>query len=621
VSGPTDPPAGSPLRAPRFGIRREIAILLPTALLLLAVVGIFTLFAYRSAIERLLEARRTEAARLARAVAADWRPGEGAAGLRRRAPLAVGLAAVDRRGATRVVVGDLPPLPVLAPIGGRLPRWPAARGPNAQLPGRIAAFAPLPGGGAVRVDLDAATLAALQRSQRVLSATVVAASTATLLLVVAFVGHLLRPYEELLARARQLGADQPIEADEVQFLLATFDQAMSALSRAPPRPVAAAASAGGAGAGGAGADDDMAALGRALAPSLESGLLLLDREGRVLALNPVGSELLRLRLAAPSQPLPTALAPHPELAAFLAQAVETGRGVQRHELELRFADEARTLGLTIHPLRHGDRTVRGFLVLFADLTAVQREAEELRLAESLAQLGELSAGVAHELRNSLGTLRGYLTLLARTELAPPAVEYVDEMRRETAQVQRVVDDFLAFARPGTARLEPVRLDEIVQRVAADPALGAAVVVDVAPAFAAAPPLVLGDEQLLARAVRNLVDNAVLAHREAGVEAPVECALDAGEDGLELRVEDRGRGIPEEVQARLFHPFATGRQAGVGLGLALTHRIVDLHGGRIRIEDRPGGGTRATIVFPPDTLVTEGNEERESASGASSRPAP
>ena len=117
----------------------------------------------------------------------------------------------------------------------------------------------------------------------------------------------------------------------------------------------------------------------------------------------------------------------------------------------------------------------------------------------------------------------------------------------------------------------------------------------------------GDAQLLERALRNLLHNAAQAEREAGGRGPIQLGIDPGPEGIEVSIEDRGPGLPAEVRERLFHPFATGRRGGVGLGLALAHRIVTLHGGRIRLEDRPGGGTRALLLFPADTIVTVGSQ--------------
>ncbi|HEX6200764.1 MAG TPA: sensor histidine kinase, partial [Thermoanaerobaculia bacterium] len=109
-------------------------------------------------------------------------------------------------------------------------------------------------------------------------------------------------------------------------------------------------------------------------------------------------------------------------------------------------------------------------------------------------------------------------------------------------------------------------------------------------------------QLLERAFRNLLHNAVEASREAAGagregEPEVEVAAAATDDGLEVTVADRGPGVPDEVKARLFQPFASGRPGGVGLGLALARRILVLHGGRLELEDRPGGGTVARAALP------------------------
>jgi signal transduction histidine kinase len=122
-------------------------------------------------------------------------------------------------------------------------------------------------------------------------------------------------------------------------------------------------------------------------------------------------------------------------------------------------------------------------------------------------------------------------------------------------------------------------------------------------------------------VRNLLHNAVQAEREAGHEGPVAIGLRREPEGLEVTIDDRGPGLPAEVRERLFHPFATGRRGGVGLGLALAHRIVTLHGGRIRLDDRPGGGTRVLILFPSDTSVTEGNKSEPPASSGGTPPFP
>jgi signal transduction histidine kinase len=320
----------------------------------------------------------------------------------------------------------------------------------------------------------------------------------------------------------------------------------------------------------------------------------------VLTLNQVGSELLGI--APIDEPVDVAdcLDSHPELLAMLRGAVGDGVGLPRQEIRIKTAGEDRTLGFTVHVLKRDDGTVRGHLALFADLTESHREAEARQLANSLEQLGELAAGVAHELRNSLATLRGYLTLIERHPDEESITDYLAEIRRETDHLRRVVEDFLSFAQPESARVETVDLLLIARRAAADPALkGAPVVVEAESERSWQLP---GDAQLLERALRNLMHNAVRAERDTGTTGPVRVRLAERADLVELSIDDRGPGIPDTVRDRLFQPFVTGRSDGVGLGLSLAHRIVTLHGGRLYLDDRSSGGTRASILFPVGNFV-------------------
>jgi PAS domain S-box-containing protein len=647
-------------RRPRLGLRGELLLLLPVALLLLVALSTFTLFSYRSALLRLREERQQEAERLARGVAESL-AGSGPAALtaadrlRRLAPGVRGVGLLDAGGTPLVTAGELAPVP-MEPASAQRAR-PFAAGPDADLPDAVAGFAPLvapspsapeargPGGPRsaagrpaallyARVDLPAVTLGAQLRAIRLLSWLVLPVNSALVLLVLLFLRHLLTPYETLLARARQLGQPESAgEGDEAEFLIATLERALEALGERQ-RSLAAGTH------DGRRFDEDLAAIERTLAASLESGLLLLGRDGRVLSLNALGAALLGAAPpAAPGAPLAELLAPHPEMLALLTAAIAGGRAVKRQECTLRRdGGEPVTLGLSVHPLRRDDGATRGYLVLFADLTEARRRAEESRLTDRLATLGEMAAGVAHELRNSLATLRGYLTLIERRPDEESIADFLAEIRHESDHLQRVLEDFLAFARPGTARLQVFSMQALARRAAADPAL-AGVVVEVraaaaAPAAAApaagsaiAPPTLAaatppgaeeeeagaagtgwlrGDPQLIERALRNVLHNAAQAERETGRRGPVEVTVEELPAGVEVTVADRGPGVPAELRERLFHPFATGRAGGVGLGLALAHRIVTLHGGRIRLEDRPEGGTLARLFFSRDTFVTEGS---------------
>lgn len=231
-----------------------------------------------------------------------------------------------------------------------------------------------------------------------------------------------------------------------------------------------------------------------------------------------------------------------------------------------------------------------------DLTAAYRRSREEKLAESLRQLGELAAGAAHEMRNSIATLKGYVALIDRDPGQRHLEENLAEIRRESEHLHRVLEDFLSFARPGNVRLGTVDLRQTLVRALADPALGVQPYkLEVEPAASFA---VVGDALLLERALRNLLSNAVAAQERAGRgEASLGVRLFRSGANVELELEDHGGGIPTELMPRLFEPFAAGHPKGVGLGLALTRRIVVLHGGELAIASQEGLGVTARVSLP------------------------
>jgi|CXWL01.1.fsa_nt_gi signal transduction histidine kinase len=560
----------------RLGLRREVLILVPVAIFLAVFLSIFTLLGYRNALDLVGEERRSEAARLARGLADELtRSRRDIESLRPLVPQARDLALVD---------GEASTVPAEVRTGQRF-----AVGPDASTADAVVGWAPL-GPGArhyLRVELPADALAREWGRLRVLTPVVLAVDAGLAVLVLVFLSHLLAPFEQLLDRARAAGAVPPAEADEVSFLLTTFERALSALTPAND------------------GDSALSALERALPTSFDkSGVLLLDPGGLVLALNRFGADLLGVEPPEPRRlAVETLLGAHPRLAELLARAMAGGRGVEREECAITTPGGQSTLGITVHPLRRDDGTFQGHLALFADLTEVHQRADRARAAENLRELGELAAGAAHELRNSLATLRGYLGLAERagTDESERAATYWSEIHRETRHLKRVLDDFLTFARPETARFEQVDLLDLVARAAADPVLTESHIEVAAPATSL--PYLSADPQLLERALKNLLANAREANGDTGrVEIDLGFEVEAGE--VHVTVADRGPGVRPEIRERLFRPFASGRPQGVGLGLALAQRIAVLHGGRLALEDRPGGGTRAILSFPLVTSATE-----------------
>ncbi len=573
-----DPPPGG--RTQGIAPRREVLILPPAALVLLALLSIYTLLSYRSAVALLLEERQAEAAQLARQLGSELVSERGlpsVEALRRRLPQAHSVSILDAAGGSVVGAG------ALAPVAAQTATGTARFKRGAEVL-------------TVRVELPAALLRSRQRGLEVLTPVLLAVASATTLLVLLLLHNFLAPFDRLVERARNAGQEVPDSQDQVSFLIETFDKALEALARPADE--------------GSAEDHELRALESTLARSLESGVLLLDSHGVVLALNEMGASLLEIDARQTGEPVSVALRRHLDLAVLLEAAVRRGRPIQREECAIESAGGERVLGITAHPLRRDDAELRGYLVIFADLTEVQQEIRQRQLVDSLSQLGELTAGVAHELRNSLATLRGYLTLIERDRERESIGAYLGEIRHESDHLQRVLEDFLTFARPGSARPREVDLLGLVHRAASDPALGdtAVAVAGESAAGDGVPDFrVWGDPQLLERALRNVLSNAAQAHRDAGSREPVRARLACLGSGVEITIMDRGLGLSIEAREKLFDPFFTERAGGVGLGLALTRRIVLLHAGRIAVEDRAGGGTRATLWIPHGNIDTEGND--------------
>ncbi|HUJ33134.1 MAG TPA: ATP-binding protein [Candidatus Acidoferrum sp.] len=246
---------------------------------------------------------------------------------------------------------------------------------------------------------------------------------------------------------------------------------------------------------------------------------------------------------------------------------------------------------------------------------LQRAEAEARRAERLAALGQLSAGLAHEIRNPLGVIKGSAEMLAqKLQTAQPlAAELAGYISSEVNRLNGLVARFLDFARPQHVDLHPVQIPQVVDRALEAvqnqlPNAG----VTVERNYATALPDVSADQQLCEQIFVNLILNAFQAmkdaegqpaHRKPVLRLSIAPDSASGQPGVSVVVEDNGPGVPPEIREQIFNPFFTSKTDGVGLGLAIVAKFVDDHRGSIRLEPASAGGARFRVFLPLNPSAT------------------
>ena len=356
---------------------------------------------------------------------------------------------------------------------------------------------------------------------------------------------------------------------------------------------------------------DAEALAGQVVRNYPAGLLVLDKAGRVRLCNARAKALLGAEAGAPGAGERCPAIAGLDLGGLMA-GLEGGAELIEREVEL-WRPKGDPLPVELSAARlHGSRgEVLGTLFTLRDLGEIRGLERKLRQHERLSALGNLAAGLAHEIRNPLSSIRGYATYLTERLKADPLGHATGNLLiEETARLDRVLTDLLNLARPRDLAPAPVRLGDVVSRVLAVAAPDAA---EKGVRLTAALPEGGADEACvdadrLMQAVLNLVINAIQA-TEAGGE--VEVALDRrpapkGADtappgkadaGWRIRVRDTGCGMSAATAAQVFTPYFTTRADGTGLGLAIARQIVEQHGGVISASSLPGHGTTMTILLP------------------------
>lgn len=407
-------------------------------------------------------------------------------------------------------------------------------------------------------------------------------ATATGALLLAFyLPRITRPVEDMLDAAAEIEEREP-HRDEQQYLIETFRKSITTmkaqeleLQRMHDAQKSRA--------------DDLERVTAALTRSLASGFLAVDPDGRVVEMNSAAREILRHTGEVNGIVVEQAFG-HTAFTEAIRNAVGQRVGLTRLELDLGSDATLQTIGLTTVPLLGQQQQFLGVLALFTDLTHIRGLESRVREMQTLADLGEISAGIAHEFRNSLAAILGYLRLARSADLPEKSRGSVERAEKEAGELSSAVDSLLAFARPmHLARTEVDLLDlacEVSEKISRPESVevecsGDHVAVD-------------ADAALLSRAFENLIRNAVESVIERGG-GHVRVKVTA-RPRPSVTVEDDGVGIDPADVPRLLLPFQSQKAAGYGLGLPLSRKIALLHGATLTLTGSPGGGALATVEF-------------------------
>ena len=331
---------------------------------------------------------------------------------------------------------------------------------------------------------------------------------------------------------------------------------------------------------------DVESYNKNILQSVPSGVISFDREMKIKSINSPAEKILELKAEN------TIGKDYMEvLGKPLSNIIKENKSFERGEIQFRTSSGRWIwLGLAFSPLRDSEEREIGHILVFTDLTELKALESQAELRERLSSLGEMSAGIAHELRNPLGVIAGYTKLLSKKADASlmPTIEAIS---KEVDVMDRIISDFLSFARPVDLTISRVNLYEVIQSCIAS-IIGAGgnieVFMDIDKALS-----ISGDEILLRQAFTNLIQNSVEAMRDGG---RLSFGYKELRDYVEIAVSDTGHGMSEGIKDKIFLPFYTTKEKGTGLGLAIVHKIIISHGGIISV-DSTGAGTTFRLRLP------------------------
>ncbi len=349
---------------------------------------------------------------------------------------------------------------------------------------------------------------------------------------------------------------------------------------------------------------DLEVFNRDVIESIPSGLVTTDTEGRITSANRAAAGILGIgaREIGGRQIYDLDFLTHEQWLGLVSH--ESPEKRTRRELTYKRGESSRFIGYALTQLTNAEGTPSGYILIFQDLTDWRLLQDELRLKDRMAAVGELAAGIAHEIGNPLAAISGSVQMLAGTYEGQPAQNKLLEITlKESQRLDRTIKGFLKFARPKERTSVRFDIAELLAenlnllRHSSEVAAHHWLELELNPSSVA----LEADPDQISQIFWNLARNALRAMPDGGTLTVVGQPADSN---YRISFEDTGRGMDDEERARLFHPFKTLFDGGTGIGMAIVYRIVEEHGGRLTVESEPGKGSTIAVELPlPDDAAT------------------
>jgi two-component system sensor histidine kinase PilS (NtrC family) len=335
---------------------------------------------------------------------------------------------------------------------------------------------------------------------------------------------------------------------------------------------------------------ELARLNSAIVAHSQSGLMTTTVSGRIRVFNPYMETIVGLSQSDVYDKQIESVFPR------LSGHIYPDCNSLKHEFEYQASDGTlMTLEYSVAPFNDSRGILAGYIVNFRNITNIRQMEDALKKADRLAALGELSARMAHEIRNPLAAMCGSIQLLSSVpDIKESDARLLAIVNREAERLDSLISDFLMYARPAPPLLERITLYSYIEEeflfLAHDPRFENITLQNLVQKSAE----VTVDKDQLHQVIVNLMQNAADAISGEG-EIRIECSLTP--DTVSISITDNGAGIPEGTVQHLFEPFWTTKPAGTGLGLAISYRIIEAHDGTLSVESPSAGGCRFVITLP------------------------